>query len=284
MSVALSRNQVPLTHDELLSTLVFELHNAGMNAPNWKRINERAAAKEISRDEYVRGTAALEFDAITATRFFYAYDFLPWAQLHNIETKAGNWWCAEVDSVDDYLAKYVDRSAYPWVTYGPQYDRIMAQRDLAEKRFDEALRKYEELLKSEASDEVLLHDLINAAYCCSNLSRHDEAVRHLQKAVKSAVAKRDNAELQYRIAIEQGFLNDLAAARRSFLSSIAAEPGGPYHALSLQRRISLEQAAEDRAALKRSYEEYQKHFPRDPYLKTIQAMIEPSESSRKSDK
>ena len=284
VSVALSRNQVPLTHDELLSALVFELHNAGMNAPNWKRINARAEAKEISRDEYVRRIAAHEFDAITATRFFYAYDFLPWAQLHKIETKANNWWCAEVNSVDDHLAKYVDRSAYPWVPYGRQYDRIMAGRDLVETRYDDALQKYEELLKTEPSVEVALSDSINAAYCCSNLSLHDKALQHLRKATTSAVGKRDKAELHYRIAIEQGCLIDFAAARQSFLHSIAAEPGGPYHAMSLQRRISLEQAAEDEVALKRSYEEYQKHFPRDPYLKTIQAMIESAEAIRKSEK
>jgi len=165
--------------------------------------------------------------------------------------------------------------------YGHCYDRAIAQNKLAQDQFSKALSIYEDLLTGETNPDSLVGDMKGAAYCCSRLNQHDKALEYLQKAQALSSTKQDRSELYYRIGIEHGFLRNDAGALQCFRKSISSDIGGPYHAMSLQAKSSLERFTGDRNGLNESYREYQKYFPKDPYLNELRSLVEMDASHSK---
>lgn len=105
---------------------IFELNNcAGFKQFN--KIESDAHRSKITRDQYIRQMAQVEFTALNKTRKFFEEVWVPWALKNKLRpTYQAELliWDRSYSDFDSWIEGYTDKKNYPWVPYGGYYDSI----------------------------------------------------------------------------------------------------------------------------------------------------------------
>jgi len=117
----------PLGGEEVWSGTVFELYNI-RGGPQSIKIDEEASSGKLTREEYVRASACVEFQAELRHRIFYRTIWLPQALQHNYSATDSYWRVNGPDTEQDWFAQFKDRSSYPFHCYGLSYDQLIANK------------------------------------------------------------------------------------------------------------------------------------------------------------
>ncbi|MCW3098310.1 MAG: hypothetical protein JWL77_3928 [Chthonomonadaceae bacterium] len=124
------------TCEELWSYAVYELCNIRSNKQQ-EVIWYAALSGKINRQEYIKRSAVLEYQALPYTVWIYNTLWKPGMEAKGIETTPDLWGLDVPDTADEWLAQYTDPNGYPW-DYGKQYDDavmpILRQRSNDESR------------------------------------------------------------------------------------------------------------------------------------------------------
>ena len=118
-------------------------------------MEDRAAARQLTKSEYVSAVVECESRAAEQTRAFYIRVFLPWAREQGMPTHPNNWFLGvRSDSCDSLmLADFPVGTPY-WRSYELQYDLIAVHRLLEEGQCQKALDMLTALGKQpEAAEE-----------------------------------------------------------------------------------------------------------------------------------
>lgn len=114
--------------EQVLSDVVFELNNVKLFHEKQQLI-DHALAGDISRDEYIRGVAKLEYQAELETDQFFRTVWQPFCLSQHRACTPRYWHSPVPPTFEDWLARYPEGSVYPWQYYGKQYDSHIAYRD-----------------------------------------------------------------------------------------------------------------------------------------------------------
>jgi len=114
----------PLGAEELISNVVFELIN-GSHKNDFDRLDRAAANGAISKDQFVNGTAKVEFDSIMQLKQFAVDVWIPYAVSKHLPFLNDYWDKGIPEDFDRWLYMCrLSHNGYPDDTYGPFYDKL----------------------------------------------------------------------------------------------------------------------------------------------------------------
>lgn len=109
--------------DALWSCAVYELFNVA-NYKGFAALHEEATKGTISKEDYIKANAQLEFLAIQRTRAFYHKFYRPWRGSQATIKQPELWYADEPSSYEEWIRQYSDPEGYPYKYYGEDYDQI----------------------------------------------------------------------------------------------------------------------------------------------------------------
>ncbi len=115
----------------LWSQAIFELNNIGGFAA-FLELHDRALNGRIERESYIMESAKSEHIAYLKTNTFFRETWVPWAIKVQLTPSAQRFmvaWDMGQNSFDDWISKYTDRTAYPWVPFGEYFDEAKRHRE-----------------------------------------------------------------------------------------------------------------------------------------------------------
>jgi hypothetical protein len=107
--------------DEVLSDLIFELHNV-RHADEKSKLDCEALFQTISRDDFIKSCAHIEFDAESETAKVYSEIWRNYASAHAIPNLPRRWCHHGDEDFATYLARVPRSFWYPWKFYGDRFD------------------------------------------------------------------------------------------------------------------------------------------------------------------
>lgn len=119
----LTRTVEPLRGDYLWSNVVFELFNV-QNSGQFRQTELDAVAGKLSKDEFVRKIASLEFEASKQTFLFYQNLFLAQATSKGLHTNSDDWYDKIPDSFEAYFSRIPRGLGYHQL-YEDRYDELL---------------------------------------------------------------------------------------------------------------------------------------------------------------
>jgi hypothetical protein len=263
ISVAATWSGTAIDSDRLWEALVFELHNGVMHGDEAVSFSQRARSGVLSQEQYVLGIARTEFNAIRATRLFYVDVYLPWVCRRGKSSSLDVWHSFDVLTPDEYMGRFADRRAYPWVPYALEYDRIRAAALYAEQQFNAAVPFLERIAGNATSTPEKI-----SAYRCLTTCRvwqkdYLAAMENVRKTLELQKRSQERADSHYRL----GQLHQMAGDPKSALVALDDAKregrGGPHHLRSLVLQINLATTIDDKRLLRVLCEEYLREAPKD---------------------
>ncbi|MGH7774831.1 MAG: hypothetical protein ACREQA_21615 [Candidatus Binatia bacterium] len=121
-----SRTGRKRSFEELWYDAVFELHNIS-NAPRFLQVFEEARRGKLSKELWIKKNTQIEYDALRRVVDFYKSSWLPWSRTKGFQSDPRIWRVHLPQSYDNWIRLYIDRSGYPWDTWGCYYDDMVAQ-------------------------------------------------------------------------------------------------------------------------------------------------------------
>jgi hypothetical protein len=109
--------------EEVLRDVVFELNNAAHGADGLL-LTRLAVLRQISRANYIRDCAYIEFEAYNKTEEFYKQIWAPYCRGSDIFTRPNLWLSCNGLTFDQWIALYPSNYWYPWKYYGNRFDQI----------------------------------------------------------------------------------------------------------------------------------------------------------------
>lgn len=130
--------------DFLWQCAVYELNNIQSSA-QFHRTSEDAFTGKISRSEYIRRNATIEFDAVNRTARFYRSMWLPHLEQMHVQFPQPWRTATEPNSVSAWLAQFPAGAAYPYGYYGDVYDKLIIPARQNAARFQQELQQAQKL-------------------------------------------------------------------------------------------------------------------------------------------
>jgi len=121
-----------LTGDQQWSHLIFECYNIRNGHP-YEEYESKAAHAQLTKEQFVREVAGMEYDAMIKRSVFYEKHWLPaMKEMGGFTSDPGDWGIPLPPTFDQWIARYTDHSRYPWETYGKLYDKIVIRNKIPE--------------------------------------------------------------------------------------------------------------------------------------------------------
>ena len=111
-----------VSFEEMWERAVFELYNIA-STPDFQRLNQEAAAGQLTKETFVVKIIECESRAAEKTRAFYIHVFLPWARDQYLPTDPSKWLIAgRADSRQNLLLRHIEKPGPYWRHYEQRYD------------------------------------------------------------------------------------------------------------------------------------------------------------------
>ncbi len=117
--------------EELWCSAFFEMCSLDLT-PRWYALFEAASKRQITRTDYIREAAHIEYDATQATRKCYTDVWLPWAKSAGFKSNADIWYPALPGTFEKWFDAFKDQDAYPYKTFGDGYDFLTGKAPMGE--------------------------------------------------------------------------------------------------------------------------------------------------------
>ena len=101
--------------------LVYELNNV-TTSYKLSELIANVHSGDISRDEFIRKCARMEYTAMFETDVFYKKIWTPWAKEQDYLSDPSVWKSEFADTFEKWLKRYDGVSEYPWGYFGKIYD------------------------------------------------------------------------------------------------------------------------------------------------------------------
>ncbi|MEY4484672.1 MAG: hypothetical protein RL693_2124 [Verrucomicrobiota bacterium] len=121
--------------ENMWSSFFYEAFNMSQ-VDSWKRVTDKAKAKLITPEEYVKECARLEWSVYPKLRKFYNSEWLDWAKKSLFHSDQKVWFGFEKKDEDNFESWYElwdDKSKYPWFPFLQQYDFFSSSTNSTEK-------------------------------------------------------------------------------------------------------------------------------------------------------
>ena len=254
---------VAIDADRLWQALVFELHNSVMHGGEAESFAARTRSGAISREQFVRGIARAEFNAIRGTRLFYVDVYLPWVRARDRSSSLTVWHSFDVLTPEEYMGRLGDRGSYPWTPYSLDYDRIRAAALYAEQEFNEAAPFLERIARDGSATAERLSAYRCLATCRVWHKDYSAAIQNVRLALDLQKRPQERADSYYRLGQLHQLAGDPKAALLALDQAKREGRGGPHHLRSLVLQINLAATLDDKKLLRVLCEEYVREAPRD---------------------
>ncbi len=120
--------------EKMWAGVVFEMHNMSLG-PAWRGLYLSALDGAVSADEFAKGCAKVEWQAIHKMDKFRQEVWLPWAAAQGVKHDEDVWRWRDQDDFEKWLAHYYDPEDYPWRPYRENYDHVRQWKDYYRERF-----------------------------------------------------------------------------------------------------------------------------------------------------
>lgn len=120
--------------EKMWSGVVFEMHNMSLGA-EWRAVYLGAMDGALSADEFAKGCAKVEWQAIHKMGKFRQEVWVPWAAAQGLKHDEDVWRWRDQEDFEKWLAHYQDPEDYPWKHYRENYDHMRQWADYYRERF-----------------------------------------------------------------------------------------------------------------------------------------------------
>jgi hypothetical protein len=140
------KHDFPGSCEVLWACAVYELNNI-QNTPGFQKVSEDAHAGKLTKEQFVRGYANLEWEAAHKTALFYRRMWLPQSMRKNEATHPSWWQVGTPITFEAWMTTHADRSKYPWDCYSKYYD-LLVQHSMQMNRFQQEVKQLEDASKT----------------------------------------------------------------------------------------------------------------------------------------
>jgi hypothetical protein len=99
----------------------FELLNSEEREA-WIALDQCAANGEMSKDQYIKVAANIEFNVLHNLIKFYHEIWSPWARTVTFISDPSVWRLDTPTEFDKWISMYTDHESYPWVPFGERFE------------------------------------------------------------------------------------------------------------------------------------------------------------------
>lgn len=120
----LDRFGKPTSTEKLIYFLVFELNNI-QSSPKFKAVIQSALKGDMTEDQWIEKNTRIEYEAYRKTIDFYKTVFFPLAKTRHFHLHPFHWGADGPTTYAGWIARYDDRSEYPWSYWGKYYRTVI---------------------------------------------------------------------------------------------------------------------------------------------------------------
>lgn len=120
--------------EKMWAWLAFEMHNMSMGTA-WLEIQLLGLEGTVSADEYAKGCAKVEWQAIQKMDRFRQEVWLPWTVAQGFKSDEDVWRWRDQEDFEKWISHYTDPECYPWKNYRVDYDHMRQWADYYRERF-----------------------------------------------------------------------------------------------------------------------------------------------------
>lgn len=125
-------DQTAVSHqafDRMWAALFYEMRNM-TRAAERARIEDDAAARKITAEDYIKQNALLHWHLQDEQDKFYETDWLPWATALGMERNQGAWIKKRPATFEEWFANTLKKSPSPWLSHYKYYETLRPQAKL----------------------------------------------------------------------------------------------------------------------------------------------------------
>ena len=225
-------NGEPIQFEERWRGVIYECFNL-RNTKSFEELQTLALKGELTKQEYVTQSVALENQAKRLVRKFYVTRFLPWAIETGVKTTPGKWFCGDSTTASTIVQRTTDPSKYPWNSFGRRFDWIQVQRLSVSGEYASAIPILHRMALGSVDETQASQSWNWYVNMCIRSGKHDDAMSGVMRGLRRCP---DSVPLLVQRAyLNSTFFDESAKAKIDLQRILKLEPNHAYAKMLLAR-------------------------------------------------